>query len=107
MNPDNKIILNELNVLLKSRLHDNLKDLILFGSRVHATENSDSDYDILIVLKKKADWKTEREISDLCYEIELRYNIITDTHVLSENELHTLRGKQPVYLNALSSGIHA
>jgi predicted nucleotidyltransferase len=104
---DNKTILNDLNTLLKSRFHDNLKDLVLFGSRVNGTENNNSDFDVLIVLKKTPDWKTEREISDLCYEIDLKYNIITDTHVLSEIELTTLKGKQPVFINALSNGIHA
>jgi predicted nucleotidyltransferase len=107
MVPDNNSILTDLNKLLKSRFHNNLKDIILFGSRVQGTSNIDSDYDILIILRNKADWKTEREISDICYEIDLRYNIITDTHVLSESELKTLRGKQPVFIAALTGGLHA
>jgi len=40
-------------------------------------------------------------------QIELKYNIITDTHVLGESELSTLRGKQPIYVNAIERGIHA
>jgi predicted nucleotidyltransferase len=107
MVPDNNSILTDLNKLLKSRFQNNLKDIILFGSRVHGTATTDSDYDILIILRNKADWKTEREISDICYEIDLRYNIITDTHVLSESELQTLRGKQPVFIDALTRGLHA
>ena len=43
----------------------------------------------------------------MCYEIDLKYNIITDTHIIGESELLTLRGKQPIFVNAISNGIHA
>jgi predicted nucleotidyltransferase len=80
---------------------------VLFGSQANGKARKDSDYDILIILKKKADWMIEREISDVCYEIDLKYNIITDTHVIGESELLTLKGKQPIFVNALSYGLHA
>ena len=107
MRTNKKHILTELNNLLRARLSDNLKDVVLFGSRTFGKSYIDSDYDILIVLKNKVDWKREREISDLCYEIDLKYNIITDTHIISEAELSTLRGKQPIFINALEKGYHA
>jgi len=102
-----KTILKDLSCLLKSRFSDDLKDVVLFGSRVNGNAQVDSDYDILVILKQKADWKMEREISDLCYEIELKYNIRTDTHVIGESELSSLRGKQPIFVNAISNGLHA
>ena len=80
---------------------------VLFGSQVYGHVSKDSDFDILIILKKKADWKIEREISDLCYEMDLKYNVITDTHVIGETELNTLRGKQPIFVNAIANGLHA
>jgi len=107
MRTDKKVVLNDLSVLLKTRFVDNLKEVVLFGSQASGKANRDSDYDFLIILKQKADWKTEREISDLCYEIDLKYNIITDTHILSESEFSSLRGKQPIFVNALSNGLHA
>jgi predicted nucleotidyltransferase len=104
----NKIeILKDFNQLLKLRFTDDLKDLVLFGSQISGKANKDSDYDFLVILKHKSDWKTEREISDLSYEIELKYNIVTDTHVLAESELTTLRGKQPIFVNAITKGLHA
>jgi predicted nucleotidyltransferase len=107
MKVSNKIVLRDLSHLLKSRFSDDLRDIILFGSQVNGKSRKDSDYDILVILKQKADWKTEREISDICYEIELKYNILTDTHIIGESELTTLRGKQPIYINAISNGLHA
>ena len=107
MEIDKKKILEDLNFLLKSRFADDLKDIVLFGSQINGQSHNDSDFDILIILTKKADWKMEREISDLCYEVDLKYNIITDTHVIGEPELNTLRGKQPIFVNAIAKGLYA
>ena len=107
MKASGRDILMDLSHLLRLRFSDDLKDLVLFGSRITGKAKKDSDYDFLVILKEKADWKTEREISDLCYEIELKYNILTDTHILGESELTTLRGKQPIFVNAIRKGIHA
>ncbi|MFN8208963.1 MAG: nucleotidyltransferase domain-containing protein [Bacteroidales bacterium] len=107
MKIDNKLILKDLDQLLRSKFPDNLKDIILFGSQVFGNEHRDSDYDILIILKQKSDWRIEREISDLCFEIDLKYDIVTDTHIIGEPELSTLRGKQPIFVNAISNGLHA
>jgi predicted nucleotidyltransferase len=104
---DNRVVLNDLSNLLKARFADNLKDVVLFGSQANGTAHKDSDYDFLIVLKEKADWKTEREISDLCYEIDSKYDILTDIHILSEGELSTIRGRQPIFVDALANGLHA
>lgn len=105
MDFDNHFLLKELNHLLKARFSDDLVDVVLFGSQVSEHAQKDSDYDILIILKHKADWKTEREISDLCYEIELKFDIITDVQIISEAELPTLRGKQPLFVNAIATGL--
>jgi predicted nucleotidyltransferase len=107
MRVDNSIVLKELSQMLRNRFSENLKDVILFGSQVYGKATDDSDYDILIILKQKADWITEREISDICYDIDLKYNIITDTHIMDESELLSLRGKQPIFVNAISKGLHA
>jgi predicted nucleotidyltransferase len=100
-------VLNDLKALLSNKYSDNLKDLVLFGSQITSKARSDSDYDFLVILMQKADWKTEREISDLCFEIELKYSIVIDTHILAESELNTLRGKQPIFVNAMQKGLHA
>lgn len=104
----NKIkILNDLKLSLSARLRDNLIDIVLFGSQLIDTNKQDSDYDILIIVKNKTDWKLEREISDICYDIDLKYGILTDTHILSEADLNTPRGKQPIFVNAMNQGFHA
>ncbi|MBW6475378.1 MAG: nucleotidyltransferase domain-containing protein [Anaerolineaceae bacterium] len=107
MNPEKEIIIKDLKTRLSNHLKDNLTDVILFGSQLTGKNSNDSDYDILIVIKKKSNWKIERLISDICYEIELEYGIMTDSHLLTENELNLPRGKQPIFYNAINQGYHA
>ncbi len=107
MNSEKESIIKDLKERLSSNLKDNLIDVILFGSQLKGKSSADSDYDILIVIKKKSDWKLERKISDICYEIELEYGIITDSHILTENELDLPRGKQPIFYNAINQGYYA
>jgi predicted nucleotidyltransferase len=107
MTKDKIQILSDLKANLSSRLQDNLVDLVLFGSQLAETNSQDSDYDILILVKGKKDWRLEREISDICYDIDLKYGIITDTHILSQSDLETPRGRQPIFVNALNQGYHA
>ena len=107
MNPEKIRIVEDLKSRLLIHLNDNLKEVVLFGSQLTDKNTRDSDFDILIVVKRKTDWKLERKISDICYEIELKYGILTDAHILDENELSLPRGKQPIFHNAMSQGYHA
>ncbi len=107
MNRNKRKIVSELSLRLKEEFPGYILNVILFGSQITGKAEKDSDYDILIIVKEKADWRTERVISDICYGIELKYSILTDTHIISEAELSTLRGKQPIFVNALTSGLYA
>jgi uncharacterized protein len=104
---NNELILETLRNLLQKRFWENFIELVLFGSRAKGISHSDSDFDLLTIMNEKPDWKTCREISDICYQIDLQFNIITDSHILGITELDTLRGKQPIFENALSNGIYA
>lgn len=100
-----KTVLKEITRQLKSSMPDIFVKAVLFGSRLTNQGKPDSDYDILIIVKEKADWKTERELSDICYEIELKYSVVIDTHILSEPEVNSRRGQQPIFVNALLYGL--
>lgn len=100
-------ILQELKKHLQKHYAASVKDVILFGSQSIGNVKADSDFDILVVLTKPYSREDEEKILDICYEIDLRYNILIDIHLLSQNELNSLRGKQPIYLNALSKGVYA
>ena len=97
--------LQELKALLIQKYPDYIDQLIVFGSQVNGTAREYSDYDILLILKKPYDWRFENKIYDTCYDINLKYDIITDVKIISREELQTLRGKQPFIQNAIYEGL--
>jgi predicted nucleotidyltransferase len=107
--PDKLTLLRELKGLLQDHFHDDINDVILFGSRATGSAREDSDYDVLIILNKdNYDWKYRDQICHLIYDLEIEYDMLIDMHIISTYELaHTLRGAQPLFINALKQGIHA
>jgi len=104
---DNQKILIDLKQHLQKYYGDSIKDVVLFGSQVRGDSSEYSDYDILIVLDNDYSSKDENKILDLCYDIDLKYNILLDIHLLSNREIKSKRGKQPIFINALKSGLYA
>jgi predicted nucleotidyltransferase len=100
-----RMILAELKALLMERYVSDIEKIILFGSRSKGKAKAYSDYDILIIVKHDYDWRFKREIQDLCWEIDFKFDILTDVKIISLGELGNLRGKQPYILNALETGI--
>ncbi len=104
---DKLTILQDLKENIQKGFNNPIKDIILFGSQAVGTPAENSDYDVLIVLKEDYNARDENRIYDLCYEINLKYNIIIDAHLISQRELNTLRGKQPIFAKAIKTGIYA
>jgi uncharacterized protein len=104
---DKNIILSDLKSHLLKNYGKSVKDIILFGSQARGDSWEYSDYDILIILDNDYSGKDENQILDLCFDIDLKYNILLDVHLISRNELTSIRGRQPVFVNALKSGIYA
>lgn len=70
-------------------------------------EIPDSDFDVFIILDNDHNWKDENKILDLCYDIDLKYNILIDAHIISQKEINSKRGKQLIFINAINSGVYA
>ena len=99
------IILKDLKQNLLAKFDLNL--LVLFGSQASGKENENSDFDILVVLNKMNSTKDVSQIMDICYAIDLKYNMLLDAHILTKADLNSLRGRQPIFVNALKNGIYA
>jgi len=105
---ENKQLLKEIKEQLQLLPEIIVKDVILFGSHANDVANEFSDYDICVVLKNDYDWKIRNRIYDTLCEINMKYDILIDIHIISENEINTsLRGKQPIFENILNNGIYA
>ncbi|PSR03909.1 MAG: hypothetical protein BRD50_04950 [Bacteroidetes bacterium SW_11_45_7] len=100
-------ILSDLKNYLLNNYGDSIQDVILFGSQAKGQAVDYSDYDVLIVLEGDYTSRDENQILDLCYDIDLKYDILLDVHLLSTKELDSIRGRQPIYQDAIQSGIYA
>jgi len=100
-------ILAELKNHLVQNYGDSIKDVILFGSQANGNAQKFSDFDVLIVLRIEYSGKDENRILDLCYDINLKFNIVLDVHIISDHELNTIRGSQPIFVNAIKTGTYA
>ena len=104
---DKITILKDLKDCLQIGLNGSVRDIILFGSQASEQASESSDYDVLIVLDKDYDARIENKVYDMCYDINLKYDIIIDAHLISTRELKTLRGKQPIFTKAIQTGLYA
>lgn len=104
---NNQIILNDLKTILNTNFPNLIDKIILFGSQLKSDFQEHSDFDILIILNNNYDWKLEIKIIDLCYEIDLKYSIVTDIKIISNKELSEPRGKQTYIQEALLTGLQA
>lgn len=103
-----KFFLKELKALLTAHFGEDIKDVILFGSRVTGKAYKDSDYDVLIILNSDYDMEYQDRITAVLYEMELEYDIFIDTKIISATELRrTIKGRHPLYVDALQEGIYA
>lgn len=104
---DKRGILIDLKNRLEEQYSNAVKNVVLFGSQANNNATEFSDYDVLILLNQDYNNQDESRILDICYDIDLKYDILIDAHLLSVNELETKRGKQPIFVNALKNGIYA
>ena len=101
-------MIRTLKAMLKKQFGENIQDVILFGSQANDTATAISDYDVLIVLKNRYDWKYRKEVNHVIYDLELSEEVLFDTHLLSLYEMkQTLKGAEPIYQNALRQGVYA
>jgi len=99
------ILLHEIKTELTKEFGDLIVKVVLFGSRTDDTYREYSDYDILVVLAEPVDWRIKDRMLDIMADINIRNDILIDAHIISEQELGTIKGRQPFIERAMSTGI--
>jgi uncharacterized protein len=103
-----RTIIRELKTALADQFGQDIKEVILFGSRVTGKAHKNSDYDVLVILNNDYDWEYRYGITSVIYDLELKYDIFIDVKIISVNELyHSIKGKHPLYQDAMHEGIYA
>ncbi len=102
------ILLKQLKALLVANFGEDINNVILFGSQTTGKAHENSDYDVLVILNRDYDWEYQDKVTSVLYDLELEHDIFIDTKIISLDELqNTIRGKQPLYVDAIQEGIYA
>jgi len=64
-----------------------LKGIYLFGSRAKNHQDTESDYDIAVILKTPVNQVIKDEIRSVIYDIMLKYDVVIDSHVYTEFDI--------------------
>lgn len=97
-------ILKEFCVKLKNLYGNQLKSLILFGSKARKESNKDSDIDLAVVLKGIISQGKEIDrMIDIITDYNLNYNVLFSVYPVSEENFHNL--KSPLLLNIRKEGV--
>ena len=94
--------------LIGSRLRRKNPDaeIILFGSHARGDSNSNSDWDILVLLNNlTVDRKLEKEYREELFYVELEVGEPISTFVFSKKDWETKHSITPLYLNVKRDGI--
>jgi predicted nucleotidyltransferase len=61
-----------------------LVTLILYGSKARGDSHRESDIDVLVVLRDEFDWRTKHAIYDVCFDINLEYDVLLQPIIYSQ-----------------------
>ena len=82
----NSDLIKEINRELKEKFSD-FRGTYFFGSRMTGGNRSDSDYDILLIFDREIDYTFKRIVRDYIYDFMIKYEIVIDTKIFSEEEI--------------------
>ena len=88
------------------KLHSSqISDIFLYGSQARGDQKEYSDVDILIIANTK-DWRFKHELSNIASDVSLEFDILLDTHVISQENWEKMRNANfSYYQNIISDGI--
>ena len=96
-------VLAEVKLRLYETLGDNLERIILFGSRARGDAHKDSDYDVLLLVKKRSR-ELENQVNDIAYEMLDRFGKLVNIFN-SEVVVYEKSKIDPLFLNIRREGV--
>jgi predicted nucleotidyltransferase len=98
-------MLTDLTNLLNKAFPGIITKVIIFGSRVTGGAREDSDLDVLVIINAADDWRLKSNIIDVFYDFDMKNEILSDVTILTEDEMQTIKGRQPYIQEALETGV--
>lgn len=103
LSADERAALDELKGVLRRDFP--LVELRLFGSKARGDANSESDIDVVVVLREH-NWQTDLKVYGACFDIGLEHDVLIQPVVFSVEEFHSRRTQvTPFYRAVAREGI--
>ena len=102
--PKDDPVVRDFVALIREKLGEHLKGVILFGSRARGDADQDSDYDFLILMDEKKK-NFEDIIHDISYHMLDKHEALINFFLYPESEF-IRRTYAPLFINVRQEGIH-
>lgn len=100
-----KKALQELKEKLLERFPD--AEIILYGSKARGDFDEESDIDLLILLERPVNGRLEEEITEITYDIELKYDALFGKIIENKDFWNSpLANAMPLHWNIDREGVH-
>jgi len=85
-----------------------LEAVRVFGSVARNTSGPMSDIDVMIVLNrpsKAVTWRTERELMEIAFPVELEEDVVFDLKIFAKEDLDGIKGHTPFMEQVKMEGV--
>lgn len=94
------------NIIEKNLNGYTLEKIILFGSRARGNNDTDSDYDVLVIIKEEPDWISRENVCSEIRKVMAKEDINIDLLIRSSKYIQTVQNEQGNVINtAIEEGI--
>jgi len=100
-----KKLLSELENCLKNLFKDDLKKIILFGSYAKGNYDSESDLDIMVLIKHNSLRQYKHDVTKIALYLTIKYSILPSIMLESEQEYNKNIHRQFLFKNIENEGI--
>ncbi|MCL4415510.1 MAG: nucleotidyltransferase domain-containing protein [Actinobacteria bacterium] len=97
------LIVKQVADTLKKELKEQINDVILFGSRARGDFQSESDYDILVLVTKKTK-ELRDKIDEIVWEIAWEHNVVITAFIYEKSRFENDRF-EPLFMNIQKEGV--
>jgi predicted nucleotidyltransferase len=77
---DDRRLLDEFRDTVKRHFGENIREILVFGSKARGDATEDSDLDILVLIED-GDWRLKDEVADVAYELAIGTNVVPSVMV--------------------------
>ena len=96
-------IVKQVSDTLKKELKEQIKSVVLFGSRARGDFQSESDYDILVLVTKKTKELVDR-IDEIVWEIAWEHNVVITAFIYEMSRFENDKF-EPLFMNIQKEGV--